>query len=103
MKFGKRTAVACAVIDGDPPFTFTWLKDSQELQNNQEISISRVDDYLSTLTIAKLGSSSNGNYTCRVSNSAGTDEKQDMLLMKGKYVFLSLLFNFSTAMKCMFS
>lgn len=76
------------MIDGDPPFTFTWLKDGQELQNSQEISIGRVDEYLSTLTIAKLGSGSNGNYTCRVSNSAGTDQKQDMLLMKGKYVFI---------------
>ncbi|XP_054724901.1 titin-like [Uloborus diversus] len=82
LKIGKRTAVACAVIDGDPPFSFVWLKDGQQLNNNQEISIANVDDYLSTLTIAKLGPHSNGNYTCQVSNIVGLDEKHDVLLMK---------------------
>ena len=79
-------AVACAVMDGDPPFTITWLKDGYELTTNSDVSIARVDEYLSTLTIAQLGPLSNGNYTCRVANSAGVDEKQDVLRMKGNNV-----------------
>lgn len=81
-------------MDGDPPFTITWLKDGQELASNHEISIARVDEYLSTLTIAQLGPQSNGNYTCRVANSAGIDEKQDALRMKGKYQCYHLNYRF---------
>ncbi|XP_035205756.1 Down syndrome cell adhesion molecule-like protein Dscam2 isoform X2 [Stegodyphus dumicola] len=93
LKLGKRTAVACSVIDGDPPFVFTWLKDGLVLKNNQEFSIANVDDYLSTLTIFKPGPDSNGNYTCRVSNTAGKDEKHDILLIKGKVSLKNVLLN----------
>lgn len=82
--YGKRITVMCTAIDGDPPFTFSWLKDGQELNNVQGITIKEDSDgYSSTLFISKLEASSNGNYTCRVRNPKGMDEKHGVLLVKG--------------------
>ena len=88
LRIGKRTFVACSVIDGDPPFRFMWMKDGQEIKETEIYSIKIVDDFSSTLSISNLSASSNGNYTCRVSNAAGSDEKHDYLLMKGKYLYV---------------
>lgn len=84
LALGKRTGVVCVVVDGDPPFKFTWYKDGKEVTNLPEISTAVVDDFTSTLSIAKLGAPSNGNYSCRVSNDAGVDEKYDVLLVNGE-------------------
>lgn len=78
-----RTAVFCVVVKGDPPFTFLWLKDNERLQENKHINIKLFDDFTSSLTITNLGPEHNGNYTCRVTNSAGYDEQVDTLSMKG--------------------
>lgn len=74
-------------MDGDPPFSFMWYKDGMELKgiqgyNSQETS----DGFTSTLSISKLEASSNGNYTCKVSNAKGTDQKHGVLLVKGNYI-----------------
>ncbi|XP_055946667.1 cell adhesion molecule DSCAM-like isoform X3 [Argiope bruennichi] len=76
---GKRTVVLCVVVDGDPPFHFAWSKDGAELQDNEQLSIVRLDDFTSTLSISKLNANSNGNYSCKVSNGAGFDIKYDTL------------------------
>lgn len=87
--------MTCAVVDGDPPFTFKWIKDGNTLQNNKEYFIADVGEYISTLTIPKLGAQSNGNYTCRVENAFGSDEKSDALLIKGNKLFDILYLNFN--------
>ena len=74
----------CVVVDGEPPFKFTWLKDGKEVISLEGVSVVPVDDYTSTLSIAKLGASSNGNYSCKVSNEAGIDEKYDVLKINGE-------------------
>ncbi|GFT08377.1 protein sidekick-2 [Nephila pilipes] len=76
---GKRTVLFCVVVEGDPPFAFTWLKDGVKIQDNQHVSTNEQNDFTSTLTINKLDANSNGNYSCKVSNSAGFDFKHDTL------------------------
>lgn len=94
LRVGMRTAVFCAVIEGDTPFTFAWLKDGERLQENKHLNIKNIDDFTSSLTITNLGPEHNGNYTCSVSNTAGYDEKSDSLSMKGKLlVFLKNIFH----------
>lgn len=83
---GKRTVITCSVIDGDPPFKFLWLKDGQPLSDTENFSIKNFDDFTSALSISNLSANSNGNYVCRVSNEAGSEEKHDTLLIKGKYL-----------------
>ncbi|GFX61415.1 down syndrome cell adhesion molecule-like protein 1 homolog [Trichonephila clavipes] len=76
---GKRTVVVCVVLEGDPPFTFTWSKDGVELKDNEQMFTSEQNEFTSTLTINKLDATSNGNYSCKVSNVAGFDVKYDTL------------------------
>lgn len=84
--------MACTVVDGDPPFSFTWYKDGAELKEIQGFNIQETSDgFTSTLSIAKLEASSNGNYSCKVSNSKGMDRKYGMLLVKGSYSIYTLI------------
>lgn len=84
---GLRTGVICMVTDGDPPFEFQWSKDGHSLTtDNKGISIRKMDDFTSFLTIERLDADSNGNYTCRVSNAQGNDQKSNTLSMRGKHL-----------------
>lgn len=91
LSLGQRTGVMCVVVDGEPPFKFTWLKDGKEVTHLEGVSVVAVDDFTSTLTITKLGALSNGNYSCRVSNNAGIDEKYDVLKINGKTLFYHIM------------
>lgn len=86
LKTGKRTSVMCAIVDGDPPFHFMWLKDGKELTESSSLNIHRIDEYTSKIDITNLGPEHNGNYTCRVSNTAGSDQHSEMLLMRSNYL-----------------
>lgn len=91
LKFGKRTAVTCTVIDGDPPFSFLWYKDGMELKEISGLIIQEASDgFTSTLSIPKLEANSNGNYTCKVSNSRGMDQKHGLILVQGSYFIYNL-------------
>ncbi|XP_055946697.1 cell adhesion molecule DSCAM-like isoform X7 [Argiope bruennichi] len=82
LNVGMRTSILCAIIYGDAPFEFTWFKDGQKLSETHAISIKTFDDFTSTLAISKVDAESNGNYTCRASNSRGFDEKSALLSVK---------------------
>lgn len=84
---GMRTAVFCTVVEGDPPFTFLWLKDNERVQESKHMNVKLIDDFTSSLTITNLGPEHNGNYTCRVTNSAGYNEQMSVLSMKGIFFF----------------
>lgn len=84
LTLGKRAGILCVILDGEPPFKFSWLKDGREVANLEGISTAVVDEFTSTLTIARLGALSNGNYSCKVSNNVGTDEKYDILKVNGE-------------------
>ncbi|GFX61413.1 titin [Trichonephila clavipes] len=85
---GLRIMVMCSIMDGEGPFDFRWFKDGEPLLSEKgHFSIESINDFISILTIERLNALSNGNYTCRVTNSAGSDEKSDVLTMKGETVF----------------
>lgn len=86
-----RAAIICAVLDGDPPFEFSWYKDGTALQKNNQISLKN-HEFTSTLVISNLGPESNGNYSCRVSNQSGKDEQYSVLNIKGEKLDLRLFF-----------
>lgn len=90
---GMRLTFTCSVLEGDPPFTFAWLKDgsqdlvSEESSNDQSsggssagvtsvstvstrIRISSSNDFSSTLSFTSLSYQDNGNWTCVVRNQA---------------------------------
>ncbi|GFY12185.1 titin [Trichonephila clavipes] len=82
---GMRASVHCSVIYGNVPFEFMWLKDGQPLTDSLGISFRKTDEYTSNLVISKVDANSNGNYTCRVTNSKGSDEKSALLSVKGSW------------------
>ncbi|GIY60806.1 titin, partial [Caerostris extrusa] len=81
LKIGERVSVTCVVRVGQPPFTFTWLKDGSTIQEMEVITIRNIDEFNSNLAITRLGPEHNGNYTCRVSNRKGSSEQSDVLTM----------------------
>ncbi|GFU34775.1 ig-like domain-containing protein [Nephila pilipes] len=85
LELGMRESVHCHVLYGDPPFEFLWFKDGKSLLDVQGISVRKTDDYDSKLIISKVDADSNGNYTCRVSNPKGFDEKWAVLSVKGVF------------------
>lgn len=84
LAMGMRASVQCTVMLGDPPFDFAWFKDGQRLDtDHRRFSIRIIDDFTMNLVIASVDADSNGNFTCRVSNSVGYDEKSAVLSIKG--------------------
>lgn len=83
LALGMRASVQCAVMFGDPPFEFTWFKDGVKVEDSRRISIRKFDEFTLNLVIAHVDAESNGNFTCRVSNSEGYDEKAALLTIKG--------------------
>ncbi|KAH8030056.1 hypothetical protein HPB51_006488 [Rhipicephalus microplus] len=85
-QLGKRLRITCSVTQGDSPLSFAWLKDDVELTAS---SSDGVDDHhpvsldsgpeSSVLVLKRLGVDDIGNYTCVVSNAAGTDKFQAFL------------------------
>ncbi|GIY15763.1 hemicentin-1 [Caerostris darwini] len=82
IELGMREVVNCAVTYGDPPFEFLWFKDGQPLIDSRDISYRKTDEFMSNLIISKVNADSNGNYTCKVTNSVGFDQKSAVLSVK---------------------
>ncbi|GFS88056.1 down syndrome cell adhesion molecule-like protein Dscam2 [Nephila pilipes] len=78
---GQRTSAACTAVSGTPPMEFKWLKNGHSIKQNQQFSIRTSADY-SILFIENVDLSTSGNYTCELSNSAGTDLYTALLEVK---------------------
>ncbi|KAM7294611.1 hypothetical protein ISCGN_024117 [Ixodes scapularis] len=77
----KKVIVHCAVLEGREPFKFTWLKDGVTLVSGRKLQVKILSEALSSLTILDVGAEDIGNYTCTVSNSAGSDRFTSELLV----------------------
>ncbi|KAG8178979.1 hypothetical protein JTE90_012492 [Oedothorax gibbosus] len=66
----SRAKLLCVASSGDQPIDFQWLKDGIILSSGQ---IEQLDEWTSSLTINPLSLQHIGNYTCRATNSIGSD------------------------------
>ncbi|KAH7976676.1 hypothetical protein HPB52_018021 [Rhipicephalus sanguineus] len=73
--------VSCIAIRGSQPLKFAWFKDGRSLDEGTRAQPRLLTDALSTLTIPKVTAEDVGNYTCRVSNSVGSDSYSAELLV----------------------
>lgn len=87
--------MSCSVISGEPPLSFSWMKNGKAIETDDKIQIRQYED-VSILVIEPLTHNSNGNYTCVVKNSYGADEFTLPLLVKGTF---HAKFNFITKHK----
>uniref|UniRef100_A0A1I8PJY9 Down syndrome cell adhesion molecule-like protein Dscam2 n=1 Tax=Stomoxys calcitrans TaxID=35570 RepID=A0A1I8PJY9_STOCA len=102
---GMRTQLMCSSSQGDQPFNITWLKDGSSIKggmNDDAVDGKRQNDhnpgdgsapkapdpsltineyapFSSILSIHNVTSRHNGNYTCRVTNRAGSVEYTALL------------------------
>lgn len=83
LKEGARFRATCSVITGSPPFTFRWLKNNKDLQEDGAVTIENWKDY-SSLVITKLAKSHAANYTCIATNAAGSDRYTNGLVVNGE-------------------
>lgn len=83
---GERFQLVCSCREGEPPLTFSWLRDGAALVETQEVSVRRFDEFSSSLTISALREDSAANYTCIVSNQGGSDSSTVKLTVLGKYL-----------------
>ncbi|XP_064486240.1 cell adhesion molecule Dscam1-like isoform X3 [Ornithodoros turicata] len=81
--------VSCIAMKGAKPLTFSWYKDGRPVMAGHRAIPKTLTDNLSTLTILKVTAEDNGNYTCVVSNSAGSDRFTAHLLVTAAPVWLS--------------
>ncbi|ODN02698.1 Hemicentin-1 [Orchesella cincta] len=74
--FGDAVQLTCLVATGDLPLQLTWsFHGSGDSKQKQEgVSIMKIGTKSSLLIIESLQATHNGQYTCRASNNAGTDE-----------------------------
>lgn len=87
---GVRVQVSCVIEKGDPPFTITWLKDSEPL-SAEGLRIVGIDMHSSTVIVDQLAASHSGNYTCRAANSVAVVEHTAQLVVSGKVPALPFL------------
>lgn len=82
---GERFQLVCSCREGEPPLTFSWLRDGAALVETQEVSVRRFDEFSSSLTVSALREDSAANYTCIVSNQGGSDSSTVRLTVLGTY------------------
>lgn len=82
---GMRTQLMCSSSQGDQPLNITWLKDGVYIPpESQIININEYTAFSSILTIHNVSSVHNGNYTCQITNRAGTVDFMAALSVSGE-------------------
>lgn len=80
---GMRARLTCSIMQGDPPFTFSWFKDGRKLDPSTLSLSLRSDDYSTDLTFHRLTTKHNGNYTCLVKNDVANISHSSTLFLDG--------------------
>lgn len=69
---GQATQVTCLISEGDIPLEFTWSFEGSNANSLAEIATTKVGTKGSLLFIDSVTEDQAGNYTCTVSNRAGS-------------------------------
>lgn len=85
---GMRVRLLCSIMQGDPPFKFSWLKDGKRLDPSPLSLGVRSDDFSMDLTFSRITPRHNGNYTCLASNEVASVAHSTSLLVQGEYFHL---------------
>lgn len=80
---GNDISMDCKV-SGSQPMTLSWFKDDKEIKFGDRY-LPEIKDNSAALKITKLEKVDAGVYTCRATNSAGSEESSGTLYVKGLY------------------
>lgn len=81
---GMRARISCVVTEGDLPINFSWLKDSDKIPSDLDITIRQDDHFSSSITFPSITPSHSGNYSCIAENSAATVNHTAAFIVNGK-------------------
>lgn len=70
-------------LKGSAPITVTWLKDSELLRHEDPNIAMTFENNITSLTIANIGMSHDGKYTCQAENEAGQQKCEAKLSVQG--------------------
>ena len=80
---GAYGQLVCSVIQGDPPFSFTWSLQGDIVHSEPGLNINQLGGRTSILTISSVGHRHTGQYTCTVANQAGQVSETAELKVNG--------------------
>lgn len=81
---GEVIGVQCMVNKGDLPINITWFLNGDRLINNDNfVTISRLNSRTSSLNIDILNDRHRGDYKCVARNNAGQVEHETTLFING--------------------
>ena len=90
---GAFVQLTCIVASGDLPLNFKWSFNSSTVDGDAtSVSISRVSPQMSLLVLSAVTLDQAGNYTCHVSNQAGSASSSIHVKVNGNPRFNSTLF-----------
>ncbi|XP_067139910.1 cell adhesion molecule Dscam1-like isoform X2 [Centruroides vittatus] len=81
LREGQRYVAICGISEGDSPLRFQWSKNGKQLTESSHLKIHHQGDFSTSLIIAAVKGTDSGNYTCVVSNRAGSDSLTTKLLV----------------------
>lgn len=84
MNSGQSLSATCSVSHGDTPLEFNWYFNSEPIssQDKEDIVVS-YNKRRSTLDIEAVRADNSGEYTCSVSNQAGSTTYSTVLTVNG--------------------
>ena len=81
---GDSLRLFCSIIKGSLPLNFMWRhKDKIVRESENRIQIENASPYTSVLVLNSIESEDDGNYSCSVSNSEGTDSSSVLFNVQG--------------------
>lgn len=81
---GQKTTVTCVVSSGAGPFQFVWTHGGKPIASTPKRHVKTVLENVAALTIEAISAEDLGNYTCTVSNAAGSASYSAVLFVQGK-------------------
>lgn len=77
-------------MSGSPPISVAWFRNGIKLVSGEKHQIS-FSDNLCILEVNSLSHSDTGTYTCKATNTAGSDECSAVLTVQGGYMMVRKL------------
>ena len=87
LREGMRSMLTCSVLEGDPPFSFRWTKDDQDIIPTDNVRVTSTNEFSSTLSVSQVSYEDNGNFTCIVNNPAASTNYTVHMIVKGRFLF----------------
>lgn len=85
LNFGESASAQCTISGGDLPMDVKWMLNGMEIPSYLEVSTSKIGKRINVLSIDSVKADHKGNYSCIVSNLAGTAEFTAPLVVIGSF------------------